>query len=85
MTDQQLRDNRLHIGQRIAQLRDQKGWTQAQLAHAAGMKQQHISRIEKGLYDFRIEGLLSILAALDHKIEFAEVSMTDRMIEKAKA
>jgi transcriptional regulator with XRE-family HTH domain len=72
MTDQQIQDNRLHIGQRIAQLRQEKGLTQMELARKAAIQQATLSRIEKGAFSIGLDALSSVLAALDHKIDFAE-------------
>lgn len=38
----------MYIGQIIRSLRGEKGWSQEQLAHEAGMAPSHISRIERG-------------------------------------
>lgn len=64
MTAQQLQDNRVRIGQRIAQLREERGLTQTQLAEMTGMQQQHISRLEKGRYSARLDLLATVAAAL---------------------
>jgi transcriptional regulator with XRE-family HTH domain len=65
-------DTAEQIGQRIAQLREARGLTQQQLADLAGMRQQHISRMEKGLYDFKVESLTAVLAALKYTLDFIE-------------
>lgn len=37
----------MHIGQIIRSLREEKGWSQEQLAFEAGMAPSHVSRIER--------------------------------------
>jgi len=69
MTAQQLQDNRLRIGHRIAQLREGKGLTQTQLAEMIGMQQQHISRLEKGRYSARLDLLATVATALGGSVE----------------
>lgn len=84
MNNQQIDANRLRIGQLIAHLRQQKGFTQQELAEQTGMFQTNISRIEKGKYNVSIDLLSSILYALDHQIEFSEISLTEKMLGKLK-
>lgn len=69
MTTQQLQNNRLRIGQRIAQLREERGLTQTALAEMIGMQQQHISRLEKGRYSARLDLLAIVAAALGGSVE----------------
>lgn len=69
MIDQQLQHNRLRIGQRIAQLREEQGLTQAALAEMIGMQQQHISRLEKGRYSARLDLLATVAAALGGSVD----------------
>jgi transcriptional regulator with XRE-family HTH domain len=53
------------LGQRISRLRKAAGMTQEQLAAATGLKQFHISRIERGgIKDVMAETLLRIARAL---------------------
>ncbi|PTW61996.1 Xre family transcriptional regulator [Breoghania corrubedonensis] len=53
------------IGTIIQRARKKRGWTQAQLAERAGLRQETISLIENGGKDAKLTSLLSILAALD--------------------
>ena len=69
MTSQQLQHNRLRIGQRIAQLREERGLTQTALAEMIGMQQQHISRLEKGRYSARLDLLTTVAAALGCEVD----------------
>lgn len=61
---------RLRIGQRIAELRSQKGMTQQQLADKTGLIRAHISRIEQGKYSVGFDTLQLIAEAFGCKIDF---------------
>jgi transcriptional regulator with XRE-family HTH domain len=69
MTDKQLQDNRLRIGERILQLREEKGMTQQQVADAAGLFKQNIARIEKGHYSIGLDVLTRVTGALGCEVE----------------
>ena len=64
---------RQRIGQDIAQLRKEKGMTQVQLSERCGLSQVHISRIEAGKYDIRLDTLAAIAKALGRRIALEEV------------
>lgn len=53
------------IGTTIQRTRKQHGWTQAQLAERAGLRQETISIIESGAKPSKLRSILAILAALD--------------------
>ena len=63
-------DDRLRIGELIKKIRIEKGLSQADLADLTGLKQHHVSRIEKGLYSTGVDILSSIASALGKKIDF---------------
>ena len=58
------------IGRRIAQIRTEKGLLQEQLSELTGIRQSHISRIERGLYDQKYETLVKIADALGYDVDF---------------
>lgn len=60
---------RQRIGQAIAQLRKEKGMTQAELADRSGLGQGHIARLEAGKYGVTIDVLSSIAGAMESKVE----------------
>ncbi len=60
------------IGEKIAEIRKQKGITQRELAQRLGMKQQSISRIENGENSTGIDLLTKIDNILEAKIEMVE-------------
>ncbi len=53
------------IGKRIVELRTNKGWTQADLARAAGKDRQAIEKLENGRVNPTLYSLLEIAAALE--------------------
>ena len=53
------------IGTIIQRTRKQRGWTQAQLAERAGLRQETISVIESGEKPSKLPSILAVLAALD--------------------
>lgn len=65
-------NERERIGKRIAELRKQKGLSQAELAELAGIDPGHIARIELGRYSTGIDILAKIGHALGSRIDFIE-------------
>lgn len=61
---------RTRIGQRIAEIRNEIGFTQRQLAERCGLQQCHIARIEAGKYSVGLDTLAAIAEALGRKIDF---------------
>ena len=62
-------EERQRIGQRIADLRKEKGMTQQGLADIVGMQRNHISRIEAGKYSVGFDTLQAIAEALGGTID----------------
>ena len=62
-------EERQRIGQRIADLRKQKGMTQQDLANLTGNQCNHISRIESGKYSVGFDTLQAIAEALGGTID----------------
>lgn len=52
------------LGQRIRQLRQQRGWTQEDLAHAAKIERAYISDLEQGRHNFGVSYLPRLAKAL---------------------
>lgn len=59
-----MRDVSEQLGYAIRTLRRQAGLRQAELAQKANISRSHISRIEKGKYNMRIDNLADICRAL---------------------
>jgi len=62
-------NERQRIGARIAELRRERGMSQAQLAEAAGLRQSNVSRIEAGKYATTLDILTNIAQALGCKVD----------------
>ena len=63
------KEQRERIGQRIAELRKEKGLTQQDIADRTGIQRNHISRIEAGKYSVGFDTLQSIAEALGGRID----------------
>lgn len=63
---------RIRIGKRIAQLREQAGMSQAELAEKINTKQHAISRIEKGAFNVGFDTLQSIAEIFGMNIDFTK-------------
>lgn len=61
---------RVRIGQRVCDLRKERGISQKDLATAIGTHQGNIARIEAGRHNVRIDILQSIADVFDMKIDF---------------
>jgi transcriptional regulator with XRE-family HTH domain len=62
------------IGNRIAELREQKGMTQKELAEKSDILQNNISRIEAGRYNVTLDTLAKLAAALSATLELQPIS-----------
>lgn len=60
-----LRTYRLQVGNKIAELRKQKGMSQRDLAEAAGITPANVANIENGKYSVGIDVLAKIAGALE--------------------
>lgn len=68
---------RLHLGERIKQLRTKKGIAACQLAQEAGIDAANLCRIEKGKYSPGFDVLCKIAFALGMRIDFVELNSSD--------
>lgn len=65
-------NDRERIGKRIAEIRKQKGISQAQLSELTGIAPGNIARIELGKYSTGIDLLSKIAKALNYRVDFVE-------------
>jgi transcriptional regulator with XRE-family HTH domain len=72
------------LGTRISQLRQDRGWTQKELAAKAEITQNHVSRIEKDRMQPRRSTLTGIAHAFGIEVEDLEalVQVPDKNIEE---
>lgn len=57
------------VGQRIVELRSQKGWSQSDLARACDKDRQALEKLENGKVNPTIYSLLEIAKALEVKLK----------------
>lgn len=72
MTEEQKKQIRERIGQRISMLRKATGWSHVQLAERAGLQSSHISRIEAGKYAVTLETVQAIAEALGMTVDIID-------------
>lgn len=63
---------RRRIGERIRQLRTERGISQVELAEKAGLIQPHIVRIEQGRYSVGLDTLQAIAKVLGCTVDMVE-------------
>ena len=66
---QDIENTRLRIGERIAEMRKDKGMSQRQLAELTGIHHINIHKIEHGQINLTIDKLTVIAEALDAHVE----------------
>ena len=66
------------LGERIADLRDRRGWTQRQLADAAGLSSTFLSEIENDRRNVGAAILLRLADALDASLDYLMRGEDDR-------
>lgn len=62
-------DERERIGFRISEIRKEKGLSQGELAEKSGLKQNAISRIEKGKFNVGFDTLQKIAEVFGKKVD----------------
>jgi transcriptional regulator with XRE-family HTH domain len=55
------------FGSRVRSMREQKHWTQEELADRSGLTSVQISRIERGVREIRLTTLLRLIRAFEAK------------------
>ena len=58
------------FGKRLREVRIQSGYTQGDLARKIGVSVNHISAIERGVYETRVDTLAKIVVALDTSADY---------------
>jgi len=56
------------IGRRVRQLREERGWSQLQLAHRAGTTPNVVSRVELGIVEPTLATLRNIAEAFEVEV-----------------
>lgn len=65
-------DERLRIGQRLAALRKEKGYTVRSLSEECGISYQYISKMENGRFSASVDMVSAICDVLGARIEISE-------------
>lgn len=55
------------FGRRVRAIREQRQWTQEDLADKSGLTSVQVSRVERGVREIRLTTLLRLIAALETK------------------
>ena len=84
--------NRTHLGQRIREARQQKGYTQHALAERADMAEVYLGEIERGSKMPSLNSFIKLVAALDvsadyilrHELPSGQSFVCDELSEKLK-
>ncbi|MGZ8918914.1 MAG: helix-turn-helix domain-containing protein [Methylobacter sp.] len=75
----------MHIAAQIKTLREQRGWSQEQLAAASGMKQERISKLEDVEYDaWTIKTLNKLSEAFDLTLKVSFENFSSGILDAAK-
>lgn len=64
-----MKSTEVSLGERIAQIRDLKGWSQERLADESGIPRRTVQNIEYGAVSPRVDTLLAIASALDTSLD----------------
>lgn len=72
MDEHKIIQERIRIGSRIRDLREEAGMTQDELAEITGLKRPNISRIESGRYNTGQDIISKIALALDKKLDIID-------------
>lgn len=66
-------EDRARIGNRIKEIREERGLEGRDLAHLAGIDAANLSRIENGRYSVGLDILAKIATALGKKVDFVDL------------
>ncbi|WP_405797877.1 helix-turn-helix domain-containing protein [Streptomyces sp. NBC_01506] len=58
-------EHRLVFGRRVRALREQRGYSQEALAHAAGLHRTYVSSLERGNRNVGLDNIVALAQALD--------------------
>lgn len=71
-TESQIKDYRLKLGDKIRQVREQKGYSQEQLAEMMDINRSTISKIENGKFSITVDYLVRFSIFLDYEFKVVE-------------
>lgn len=67
---------RFAVVRQLIALREERGWSQRELADRAGMKQPQLARLETGQVEPRFDTLQRLATALNYKVQVSFESTT---------
>jgi transcriptional regulator with XRE-family HTH domain len=70
--ESQIKDYRLKLGNKIRKVREQRGYSQEQLAYMMDVSRSTISKIENGKFSITIDYLMRFSIYLDYEIKVIE-------------
>lgn len=71
-TESQIKEYRLKLGDKIRQVREQKGYSQEQLADMMDINRSTISKIENGKFSITVDYLVRFSIFLDYEFKVIE-------------
>lgn len=71
-TESQIKDYRLKLGDKIRQVREQKGYSQEQLAEMMDVNRSTISKIENAKFSITVDYLVRFSIFLDYEFKVVE-------------
>lgn len=72
VTENQIKDYRLILGDKIRIVREQRGYSQEQLAELMNINRSTISKIENGKFSITIDYLVRFSIFLDYEFKVVE-------------
>lgn len=72
ITETQIKDYRLKLGDKIRQVREKKGYSQEQLADIMNINRSTISKIENGKFSITVDYLVRFSIFLDYEFKVIE-------------
>lgn len=71
-TENQIKDYRLKLGDKIRQVREQRGYSQEQLSDMMEVNRSTISKIENGKFSITVDYLVRFSIFLDYEFKVIE-------------
>lgn len=71
-TENQIKEYRLILGERIRSVREQRGYSQEQLANKMNINRSTISKIENGKFGITVDYLVRFSVFLDYEFKIVE-------------
>jgi len=71
-SESQIKDYRLKLGDKIRQIREERGYSQEQLADMMDINRSTISKIENGKFSITVDYLVRFSIFLDYEFKVVE-------------